>query len=90
MHHVYWTLTLFSQFEDSVLRTVRNIQRNTKHYIDLVSTVIDEICAEKTSNNPDLSYKDSVLDVIIRQRSIRDTNRTSETEDSFPPSLTRR
>lgn len=67
-----------------------HIIRNTKHYLEFFATVIDEICASKTSNNPDLSYKDSVLDVIIRQRSIRDTNRTNESDESFPPSLTRR
>ncbi|CAO3629640.1 unnamed protein product [Mucor hiemalis] len=74
----------------SVSRTVAHIIRNTKHYIDFFANVIDEICATKTSNNPDLSYKDSVLDVIIRQRSIRDTNRSSENDETFPPSLTRR
>lgn len=79
-----------AQFEDSVSRTVAHIIRNTKHYIDFFATVIDEICASKTSNNPDLSYKDSVLDVIIRQRSIRDTNRSTENDETFPPSLTRR
>lgn len=51
---------------------------------------MDELCAQKTPTNPDLSYKDSVLDVIIRQRSVRDSNRTSDADDSFPPALTRR
>ncbi|KAI9265885.1 MCM2/3/5 family-domain-containing protein [Helicostylum pulchrum] len=79
-----------AEFEDSRNRTVAHIIRNTKHYIEFFCTIIDELCAEKTPTNPDLSYKDSVLDVIIRQRSIRDTNRTTDSDESFPPSLTRR
>ena len=83
-------IVLPCQFEDSNSRTVANIMRNTKHYIDLASSVIDELLSQKQPANPDLSYKDSVLDVIIRQRSIRDSNRTNETEQTFPPVLTRR
>ncbi|KAI9487332.1 MAG: MCM2/3/5 family-domain-containing protein [Benjaminiella poitrasii] len=79
-----------AKFEDSSKRTVAHIRRNTKHYVDLASTVIDKILSEKTPTNRDLTYKDSVLDVIIFQRTIRDSNRASESEESFPPSLTRR
>ncbi|KAI7900409.1 DNA replication licensing factor MCM7 [Cokeromyces recurvatus] len=79
-----------AKYEDSRHRTVARIKRNTKHYLDLAATVIDKILSEKTPNNPDLTYKDSVLDVIIFQRTIRDSNRASDSEESFPPSLTRR
>lgn len=87
---VHIDLDDLAQFEDSRTGTVANIIRNTKHYVDFFASAIDDLCALKTPTNPDLSYKDSVLDVIIRQRSIRDSNRTSEADDSFPPSLTRR
>ncbi|KAI8386867.1 MCM2/3/5 family-domain-containing protein [Blakeslea trispora] len=87
---LYIELDDLAKFEDSVQRTVANIIKNTKHYIDIASSVIDGLLSEKQPANPDLSYKDSVLDVIIRQRSIRDSNRTNETEQTFPPSLTRR
>ncbi|CAO3696265.1 unnamed protein product [Rhizopus stolonifer] len=75
-------------FEDSRLRTVANIKRNTKHYVDLVADVIDTMCSEMTSTNPNLSQTDSVLDVIISQR--RTNDNSMEMQEQFPPSLTRR
>ncbi|KAL9551997.1 hypothetical protein MBANPS3_003993 [Mucor bainieri] len=83
------------KFEDELEQVsnrgiVNRIIRNTKHYVDITCDVIDSICASKQPTNADLSYKDSVLDVIIRQRSNRDNNRTNESEEHFPPSLTRR
>ncbi|KAK4521038.1 DNA replication licensing factor MCM7 [Mucor velutinosus] len=69
---------------------VNRIVRNTKHYVDITCDVIDSICASKQPTNADLSYKDSVLDVIIRQRSNRDANRPNDSDERFPPSLTRR
>ncbi|KAI8997384.1 MCM2/3/5 family-domain-containing protein [Pilobolus umbonatus] len=76
-------------FEDSRVQTVANIRRNAKHYIDLVSDVIDDLCSEISSTR-DIDYQASVLDVIISQRRNRDTLRSNEFEDKFPPSLTRR
>lgn len=52
--------------------------------------MIDAICASKQPTTADLSYKDSVLDVIIRQRTNRDANRPNDSDERFPPSLTRR
>lgn len=52
--------------------------------------MIDSLLKEKTPTNPELSYRDSVLDVIIQQRGVRDTNRTLDSDEPFPPSLTRR
>jgi DNA replication licensing factor MCM7 len=70
---------------------VQHIRKNTKHYSQLLCEVIDEIFKTMTPTNPELSYKDSVLDVIISQRRIRDENRaTDDSEELFPPSLTRR
>ncbi|KAL0134985.1 MCM2/3/5 family-domain-containing protein [Mucor lusitanicus] len=69
---------------------VNRIVRNTKHYVDITCDVIDAICASKQPTAADLSYKDSVLDVIIRQRTNRDANRPNDSDERFPPSLTRR
>ncbi|CDH56297.1 dna replication licensing factor [Lichtheimia corymbifera JMRC:FSU:9682] len=79
-----------AKFEDSTHRTVANIRRNTKRYIDILCNVIDSICETLTPRNPELIYKDSVLDVIIDQRRSRDQNRVGTAEEPFPPALTRR
>lgn len=74
------------------MNTVLNIRRNTKRYIDILCTVVDEICSTLTPNNPELTYKDSVLDVIINQRRTRDQNiqNNNESTELFPAALTRR
>ncbi|CAO3613770.1 unnamed protein product [Cunninghamella blakesleeana] len=79
-----------ANFEDSRKRTVAHIMKNTKHYIQILCEVIDDLLKTLNPTNPELSYKDSVLDVIISQRRIRDENRAGDTEELFPPSLTRR
>ncbi|ODV97064.1 hypothetical protein PACTADRAFT_55333 [Pachysolen tannophilus NRRL Y-2460] len=47
---------------------VDNIVKNTFHYINLFSEVVDQIMPEPTV---DVSYKDDVLDVILHQRRLR-------------------
>ncbi|ORX62720.1 MCM-domain-containing protein [Hesseltinella vesiculosa] len=91
-HETVFTLELddLALFEESKLKTVANIRRNTKYYNHLLCQVIDDILHTMTPMNPELSYKDSVLDVIINQRLIRDENRAGGSEDLFPPALTRR
>ncbi|CAO3686953.1 unnamed protein product [Umbelopsis vinacea] len=79
-----------AKFEDSEKRTVAHINRNTKRYTEIFSGVIDQLSAELIPKSAELSYKDSVLDVIINQRKIRDENRGAEAGAPFPPSLTRR
>ncbi|KAI8074178.1 MCM2/3/5 family-domain-containing protein [Gongronella butleri] len=79
-----------AMFEESRMRTVAHIKKNAKHYIQIMCQVIDAQIATMESSHPELSYKDSVLDVIINQRRIRDENRANELDDQFPPSLTRR
>ncbi|ORE02088.1 MCM-domain-containing protein [Rhizopus microsporus var. microsporus] len=75
-------------YEDSRARTVANIKRNTKHYIEHASVVIDNILAGMTPSNPDAVHPETVLDVIINQRRTQD--RSEIQQDQFPPSLTRR
>ncbi|KAI7865033.1 MCM2/3/5 family-domain-containing protein [Spinellus fusiger] len=77
-------------FEDSRERTVAHINRNAKHYIDIISTVIDTLLTTLTPNDPELSYKDTVLDVIINQRRNRDGQSANDIASQFPPALTRR
>jgi DNA replication licensing factor MCM7 len=72
------------------MRTVAHINRNTKRYIEIFARVIDQLSAELIPKSAELSYKDSVLDVIINQRKIRDENREDDGAAHFPPSLTRR
>ncbi|KAI9491822.1 MCM2/3/5 family-domain-containing protein [Zychaea mexicana] len=79
-----------AEHEDSTDRVVANIRRNTRRYIDLLCEVIDSLCATLTPQNGDIGYKDSVLDVIIDQRRVRDQSRAQESTDTFPPALTRR
>ncbi|KAI9257230.1 MCM2/3/5 family-domain-containing protein [Phascolomyces articulosus] len=79
-----------ASFEDSTDRTVSHIRRNTKRYIGLLCEVIDSLCAGLTPQNGEIGYKDSVLDVIIDQRRVRDQTRAGESTDVFPPALTRR
>ncbi|KAI8972053.1 MCM2/3/5 family-domain-containing protein [Mycotypha africana] len=67
-----------------------HIRNNTKHYLELAALVIDELLTTKVTRNPELSYNDSVLDVIIHQRIAHDTRRTNENEEKFPAALTRR
>ncbi|ODV86713.1 hypothetical protein CANARDRAFT_6288 [[Candida] arabinofermentans NRRL YB-2248] len=45
-----------------------HIVKNTHHYVELFSSIIDEILPEPTVN---MSHKDDVLDVIIHQRKLR-------------------
>ncbi|KAG2227022.1 hypothetical protein INT45_006429 [Circinella minor] len=76
--------------EDSTERIVSHIRRNTKRFIGLFCEVIDSLCANLTPQNGEIGYKDSVLDVIIDQRRVRDQSRAGESTDTFPPALTRR
>ncbi|KAF7728327.1 Mcm2-7 hexameric complex component [Apophysomyces ossiformis] len=78
-------------FEDSTMRTVAHIRKNTKRYVNILCTVIDSLCATLTPTNPTMTYKESVLEVILSQRRNRDVVLAAEeTGESFPPALTRR
>ncbi|KAI8580761.1 hypothetical protein K450DRAFT_235819 [Umbelopsis ramanniana AG] len=79
-----------AKFEDSEARTVAHINRNTKRYTEIFAKAIDQLSTELIPKSAELSYKDSVLDVIINQRKIRDENREADVHNMFPPALTRR
>ena len=64
---------------------VQRVQTNTRRYVDLFSTVVDEIMPTPTK---DISDQDEVIDVILHQR--RERNERSEGGDAFPAHLLRR
>lgn len=47
---------------------VQQVQKNAYHYIELFSSVVDELMPEPTK---EVSYKDDVLDVVLHQRKLR-------------------
>lgn len=47
---------------------VYQVQKNAYHYIELFSSVVDELMPEPTK---EVSYKDDVLDVVLHQRKMR-------------------
>ncbi|VEU23487.1 DEKNAAC104654 [Brettanomyces naardenensis] len=51
------------------------IVKNTEHFVELFSQVIDEVMPEPTVN---LSHNDDVLDVIIHQRKLRNARLVEE------------
>lgn len=59
---------------------VRQVVKNTYHYIELFSSIVDELMPEPTK---DISYKDDVLDVILHQRKLRNMRVTQENADDL-------
>lgn len=57
---------LMSQPRSSDL--VRQVQKNAYHFIELFSSVVDELMPEPSK---EVSYKDDVLDVVLHQRKLR-------------------
>lgn len=59
---------------------VAQICKNTYHYLELFSSVVDELMPEPTK---DISYKDDVLDVILHQRKLRNLRVSQENADEL-------
>lgn len=59
---------------------VSHITKNTYHYIELFSSVVDTLMPEPTK---DISYKDDVLDVILHQRKLRNYRVSQEQADEL-------
>lgn len=77
-------------------RLVDSIERNAKHYIDILSQAVDKVMPKETK---ELTFKDDVVDIILSQREKRNeavamaANNdidVSQTESVFPAELTRR
>lgn len=59
---------------------VAQVQKNTYHFLELFSSVVDELMPESTK---DISYKDDVLDVILHQRKLRNLRVSQENAEEF-------
>ncbi|KAL9044183.1 MAG: hypothetical protein Q9214_002660 [Letrouitia sp. 1 TL-2023] len=82
--------------DDVGLRLVESVERNAKHYIEILSLAVDKIMPRETK---EITFKDDVLDVIMSQREKRNEAVTMaaenevdalQTDSLFPPELTRR
>ncbi|OJJ46640.1 hypothetical protein ASPZODRAFT_66081 [Penicilliopsis zonata CBS 506.65] len=82
--------------EDSELKLVESIQKNTRRYLDVFSDAVDRVMPKETK---EITFKDDVLDVIMSQREKRNETMAMAIEADvdavtapsiFPPELTRR
>ncbi|KAI9924999.1 hypothetical protein ASPWEDRAFT_118579 [Aspergillus wentii DTO 134E9] len=82
--------------EETDLKLVESVQKNTKRYIDVFSQAVDDVMPKETK---EMTFKDDVLDVIMSQREKRNETMTMAMEadmdaaaapSMFPPELTRR
>lgn len=89
-------LASFEADVDEGLHLVESIERNTKHYVELVSRAIDKLMPEPSS---EVSFKDDVLDVLMARRAERNraVDEAAESQndnmllnDKFPAELVRR
>ncbi|KAH8602628.1 MCM2/3/5 family-domain-containing protein [Bisporella sp. PMI_857] len=77
------------------MKLVESIETNAKHYLDVMAKAVDKVMPEP---NREINYKDDVLDVLMSQRTQRNTaleRDAAEQTDAiepelFPPELTRR
>ncbi|KAI6522277.1 hypothetical protein MCOR10_005682 [Pyricularia oryzae] len=89
-------LASFEADVDEGLRLVESVEKNTKHYVEIVSRAIDKLMPEPSS---EVSFKDDVLDVLMARRAERNRavaeaaesqNDNSLLNDKFPAELVRR
>ncbi|KAF9885664.1 Mcm2-7 hexameric complex component [Aspergillus nanangensis] len=82
--------------EDTDLKLVEAVQKNTQRYVDVLSQAVDAVMPKETR---EITFKDDVLDVIMSQRDKRNEAMTMAMEADmdaaaapaiFPPELTRR
>lgn len=59
---------------------VAQIAKNAFHYLEVFSSVVDELMPEPTK---DISYTDDVLDVILHQRKLRNLRVSQENADEI-------
>ncbi|MCJ1311588.1 Mcm2-7 hexameric complex component [Agyrium rufum] len=70
--------------ESGVLRLVESIERNAKHYIDILSQAVDKVMPKETK---EISFKDDVLDILMSQREKRNEAVTLAAENDVMPSV---
>lgn len=90
------TMAQYEAQLDENLKLVESVEKNTKHYVELMSRAIDKLMPQPSH---DVSFKDDVLDVLMARRQQRNAElaeaaeRTSDptiVQDQFPAQLTRR
>ncbi|KAI4154167.1 MAG: hypothetical protein L6R39_001435 [Caloplaca ligustica] len=82
--------------EDVGLKLVESVERNARHYVDLLSQAVDKVMPKETQ---EISFKADVLDIIQSQREKRNESVMLAAENEieppppdaiFPAELTRR
>lgn len=76
----YQENAFYSSSQLGLFDLVGQIQKNTYHYIELFSQVVDSLMPEPTK---DISYKDDVLDVILHQRKLRNMRVAQENAEEM-------
>ncbi|CCE79895.1 Piso0_002987 [Millerozyma farinosa CBS 7064] len=69
-----------SQTSISPYSLINQIIKNTHRFIEVFSSVVDELMPEPTK---DITYKDDVLDVILHQRKLRNLRLQQENNEEF-------
>ncbi|KAK4659032.1 Mini-chromosome maintenance protein 7 [Podospora pseudocomata] len=78
------------------LKLVESIEKNTKHYVEILSRAIDKLMPQPTQG---LTFKDDVLDVLMANRAQRNADLVEAAErtadpamlnEQYPAQLTRR
>lgn len=66
--------------QPSLVNLLNHILKNTHHFVELFSLVVDELMPEPTK---EYSVKDDVLDVILHQRKLRNLRVSQENRDEL-------
>ncbi|MCJ1330588.1 Mcm2-7 hexameric complex component [Thelotrema lepadinum] len=69
--------------EDS-LKLVESIERNAKHYLEIVSRAVDKTMPKESQ---EITFKDDVLDIIMSQRERRNAAMIMAQENDLDPSM---
>ncbi|KAK0748275.1 MCM2/3/5 family-domain-containing protein [Apiosordaria backusii] len=66
------------------LKLVESIERNTKHYVEIISRAIDKLMPQPTQG---ITFKDDVLDVLMANRAQRNQDLVEAAERATDPAL---
>ncbi|KAK1754856.1 DNA replication licensing factor mcm7 [Echria macrotheca] len=86
----------YEQDVDEGLKLVESVEKNTKHYVEILSRAVDSLMPPPSNN---VTFKDDVLDVLManRQQRNRELEQAAERmmdptllNEQFPAQLTRR
>lgn len=78
---LYIELDDIAAYQETIgIDLVAQIVKNAHHYLELFSSVVDDLMPEPTK---DISYKDDVLDVILHQRRLRNMRAAQESAEEM-------